>query len=191
MQPRKWMNLSASDGHQQISLLLKEANARFGQMFTPDEITKYMDGFLNRRRDTDRFQHVLRVTEDIITRVAEKEGLNAQEIAELISDMNTGVNKTKNFLESRRYGPQSSKEIRSALAEQGDDLMKQVSSEVGHYGDTVKYWDPEAGQYVQQVMPLMGTQLANWVPLTDLRLLQQEGRKRSHIYSLVGYTIGK
>ena len=191
MQPRKWMNLSASDGHQQISLLLKEANSRFGQMFTPDEITKYMDGFLNRRRDTDRFQHVLRVTEDIITRVAEKEGLNAQEIAEMISDMNTGVNKTKNFLESRRYGPQSSKEIRSALAEQGDDLMKQVSSEVGHYGDTVKYWDPEAGQYVQQVMPLMGTQLANWVPLTDLRLLQQEVRKRSQIYSLVGYTKGK
>jgi len=191
MQPRKWMNLSASDGHQQISLLLKEANSRFGQMFTPDEVTKYMDGFLNRRRDTDRFQHVLRVTEDIITRVAEKEGLNAQEIAEMISDMNTGVNKTKNFLESRRYGPQSSKEIRSALAEQGDDLMKQVSSEVGHYGDTVKYWDPEAGQYVQQVMPLMGTQLANWVPLTDLRLLQQEVRKRSQIYSLVGYTKGK
>ena len=191
MQPRKWMNLSASDGHQQISLLLKEANSRFGQMFTPDEITKYMDGFLNRRRDTDRFQHVLRVTEDIITRVAEKEGLNAQEIAEMITDMNTGVNKTKNFLESRRYGPQSSKEIRSALAEQGDDLMKQVSSEVGHYGDTVKYWDPEAGQYVQQVMPLMGTQLANWVPLTDLRLLQQEVRKRSQIYSLVGYTKGK
>ena len=188
MQPRKWMNLSASDGHQQIELLLKEANARFGQIFTPSEITKYMDGFLNRRRETDRFTHVLRVTEDIIKKVGEKEGLSSVEITNMVSEMHTGVNKTKNFLESRRYGPKSSKEIRKALKDQGDDVLSDVSSEVGHYGDTVRYYDNDLGQHVQQVMPLMGTQLANWVPLTDLKILQREVRKRSRLFKLVGTT---
>ena len=197
MQPRSWLNLSASDGHVQIERLVKEANARFRKqsrakngkdLFSPEEITAFMDDFLTKRRDVDRFQLILRVNSRIIEEIGKLNDLPEAEVRAMINEMGSGINRTRNFLESRRYGPQSSKEVRKALEKQGDDIIKSVDSEVGHYGDTIQYYDSTTGTYSYQALPLLGTQLANWVPLPDLRLLQKEIVKRNDLYNLIGFT---
>lgn len=188
-QPRSWLNLSASDGHVQIERFLLDAKSKFGkELFSAKEITNYMDSFILKRRDVDRFQLILKVTQDTIERIGKQQGLTKVEITNMVSEMKSGVSKTKNFIEARRYGPKSDKGVRNSLKNQSDEIMSKVDTEVGYYGDTIKYYDSTTGTYVEQVMPMMGTQLANWVPLTDLKLLKQEINKRSGLYRKLGTT---
>ena len=188
-QPRSWLNLSASDGHVQIERFLLDAKSKFGkELFSAKEITNYMDSFILKRRDVERFQLILKVTQDTIERIGKQQGLTKVEITNMVSEMQSGVSKTKNFIEARRYGPKSDKGVRNSLKNQSDEIMSKVDTEVGYYGDTIKYYDSTTGTYVEQVMPMMGTQLANWVPLTDLKLLKQEINKRSGLYRKLGTT---
>lgn len=188
-QPRSWLNLSASDGHVQIERFLLDAKSKFGkELFSAKEITNYMDSFILKRRDVDRFQLILKVTQDTIERIGKQQGLTKVEITNMVSEMKSGVSKTRNFIEARRYGPKSDKGVRNSLKNQSDEIMSRVDTEVGYYGDTIKYYDSTTGTYVEQVMPMMGTQLANWVPLTDLKLLKQEINKRSGLYRKLGTT---
>ena len=176
--PRQWLNISDSAGHLQIDRFLKEANARWftkgsDPLFSVAEITKYRNMYLSAGRDVDKFQNILNLTEEVLKRVGKREGLDASEITTMINSMKKGTRNTHSFLESRRYSPKASQTMREAMIGQSDEVLESVrKADKGFYGDEISYMDFDTGEHVIRTMPLLSTQLSNWVPLTDLKQLK-------------------
>ena len=173
--PRAWLNLAESNGHLQIERWILEAKARFGSdLISSAETSKWVNRFLGQSRDVDRLETVLAMTEDIIKRIGTKNGFDEQTMAKVVEEMKKGTYTTNAFLNGRRYGPQRDIDIRGAMQGQSQELIERTASKPGSWTDTISYYDTEMNMYVERVLPVLSTQLANWVPLTNLRSLQRE-----------------
>lgn len=173
--PRAWINLSESNAHLQIERWVQEARARFGNdLMSIPEISKWTNRFLNQARDVDRLETILALTEEVIKRAGKQKGFDEQTMQSVIQEMKSGSYTTKSFLDKRRYGPQRDPDIRTNMTNQSQKVLDELDTKAGSYADTYEYFDPELGEYVVRTLPVMGSQLANWVPLTNLKSLQRE-----------------
>ena len=172
--PRAWLNLSESKGHLQIERWIQEARARFGyDVITPAEMSKWTNRFLNQTRDVDKLETVLAMTEEIIKKIGKAKGLDEDSMTAVISEMRKGTLTTRGMLQGRRYGPARDTDL-AQMMQKPQDFIDKTKSKAGSYADTIQYFDTETGIYVERTLPVLSTQLANWVPLTNLRALQRE-----------------
>ena len=172
--PRAWLNLSESKGHLQIERWIQEARARFGyDVITPAEMSKWTNRFLNQTRDVDKLETVLAMTEDIIQKIGKSKGFDEDAMTAIIAEMRKGTLTTRGMLQGRRYGPARDSDL-AELMQKPQEFIDKTKSKAGSYADTIQYFDTEIGIYVERTLPVLSTQLANWVPLTNLRALQRE-----------------
>ena len=136
----RFLNLHNPQGHVQIVRQLEEAKS-LG--FTPEMISSYRNRYMAATNEAEQLRVVLAMDNEIIDRAARQAGLTNEEILQVMSSANRGKATVQDLLKARRYAPE------------------------GH--DLVKFYDPTSGEYVEMAMPLVSTQLQNWVPLTDVR----------------------
>lgn len=170
--PRNYLNISDTKSYIQIERYLKDANARFGKkekLFSPEKIQEITNEYLTAQKVGDKFEIALRMQEEVIALVAKRKGLDVAEINNMISEMKSGVGEVTAFLKSRRYGPPNDPDIQKILRP-GDEAKSAIDKNI----DMFEYVDTHTGLINIHTLPNFGTQLANWIPLTDLRLLAKE-----------------
>ena len=167
--PKNWLNMSDSKSYIQIERYLKDANARFNKIFTPEEVAKWTDEYLASEKVGDKFELALKMQEEVIARIAKEKGMDASDINNMVNEMKSGIGEVQAFLKSRRYGPPLDPEIQKVLRP-GDELKSAIDKNM----DMFEYVDPHTGLVHMHTLPNFGTQLASWIPFTDLRLLEKE-----------------
>jgi len=170
--PRNWLNLSDTKSYIQVERYLKDSNARFGRkkkLFTPEKIDNWTNEYMSAEKVGDKFEIALNMQEEVITQVAKSHGMKVAEINDMITEMKSGVGDISSFIKSRRYGPPKDPDIQKIL-KPGDELKSAIDKNM----DMFEYVDPSTGLVHIHTLPNFGTQLANWIPFTDLRLLQKE-----------------
>lgn len=138
------VNLHDPFSDQQLVRQLQEARS-LG--ITQRDIDTYRNRYIRAQTEQEKLQVMVAAENRIITLVGRKSGLTKQQIQDLIAHSRHGRQTTMDILNSRKYGP-------------GDT-------------DMVKWVDPDTGEVMIVRLPLLSTQLANWVPLADVRRLIQ------------------
>lgn len=94
--------------------------------------------------EAQRLRVIAAMDDKIVEAAAKKAGFTKEQMLDLIRHAQRGRALSGEILASRRYAP--------------DRGM-----------DVVRHLDPQTGEWIELAMPLLGTQLQNWVPLTDVK----------------------
>lgn len=161
--PTRWLSTEDPTGDIQIVRQLQEARP-LG--IKADTVKSYRIRYMAATNEAEKVRIVMQMDEEIITAGLLKSGLERSELEQFISASRRGKATAQEVLKSRRYAP--------------DDL------------DMVTFVDPFTGEVVKMSMPTFGTQLQNWIPMTDVReLIRVSSQVRRNISRYGGRDIGR
>lgn len=141
--PHHFINVHDANAHVQIIRQMEEART-LG--ITADQTKGLVEEYMATTSEVQRIVVLEKMDRTIIRAAATKAGLSVEELDQLLSAATRGKRRTSQILRARRYAPEADM-----------DLVTRI--------------DEETGEIIQLALPLLGTQLQNWVPLTDVRAL--------------------
>lgn len=141
--PHRFVNMHDPDGHIQVVRQLEEG-APLG--ITPETVSKYRNRYMAATNEAEKVRILNQMDNELVRAAASKAGLDEADIQQLLFAQRRGKATVADLLNSRRYSPDEG-------------------------GDLIRFYDSTSGEFVEMAMPLVSTQLQNWVPLTDVREL--------------------
>ena len=147
-EPHRWLNTHDPNGDVQIVRQLEQAQP-LG--ISRQKAAGFRDRYMATTTEAEKLQVVLQVENEIIRAAAKRAGLKVEQIEDLISHANRGKATVAEMLKSRRYGP--------------DGI------------DVIEWFDATDGTFNQMPMPLLGTQLQNWIPLSNVKEIIRQSTK--------------
>jgi len=153
--PHRFLHLNDPQGDIQLVRQLEEAKTVLN--ISADEIAGFRARYMGAVTEAEKLQVVIAAENRIIEAAGKRAGLKPKQIEELVSKANRGKRTVGRYLQSRRYAPE--REM-----------------------DVVRYVDPDSGQVMEMALPILGTQLQAWLPLSDVReVIRQSTKVRQYI----------
>lgn len=140
--PHRFVNTHDPQADIQIVRQLEEA-APLG--ISASTVDSYRDRWMAATTEVEKGRIARQMDEEIVTAAITKAGISKKDFNQVLTRMRRGKRGAGEILQSRRYSPVDG-------------------------GDIIKYVD-DSGEMVEMVLPVLSTQLQNWIPLTDVREL--------------------
>jgi len=147
--PHQWVNLDDEMSDIQVRRQLEEAR---GVGIKQSEVELFTQRWIEASGDPFSREKIFnQMNETIIERAARTAGMSRKQFEEAINQGRTGIATAKSILKSRRYA--SSRR------------------------DMHRFFDEDLGEISEVAMPLLETQLGNWVPLPNAREIVRQAKK--------------
>ncbi len=140
--PHRFLNVNDPQGDLQIVRQLEEAKP-LG--ISSGRVNDYQTKWMGATSEVEKVRLAHQMDDEIITAALTRAGLSKKEFNQVLSQVRRGKRRTGEMLQSRRYSPVDG-------------------------GDIISYVD-DSGELVEMVLPVLSTQMQNWIPLTDVREL--------------------
>ncbi len=153
--PHPWVNVHDTNADVHIVRQMEEAHSLLGETYiSKDRAAHWRGKWAATTTEQEKVAIAHQMDNEIIEAAARKAGLSKDEIQEALLRARRGRATAGEILSSRRY---------SADAD----------------ADLVTWVDPDTGEQIQMAMPILGTQLQNWIPLTDVKALHNVSNRLS------------
>jgi hypothetical protein len=157
MKAHRFLNVQDPQGDIQIVRQLEEASP-LG--IGPETVNHYRNRWMGAKSPAERVLIAHEMDQEIVSAALKKSGLNKKQFDQVITQMRRGKQRAGEILQSRRFHPDSE-------------------------ADIVRFVD-DSGEVVEMAMPVLSTQMQNWIPLTDVRQLIRASSAVGRISSKYG-----
>lgn len=163
--PYPWVNTHDPNADVQIVRQMEEAQSLIGAQYMGEgRSAYYRNRWMGAANEQDKLVIASQMDEEIIESAAKKANLTPDELQTALRASRRGRSSANQILSSRRYAP--------------DAEM-----------DAVNWFDPDTGEMIEMHMPLLGTQLQSWVPMTDVRELNRVASQVGKLRARFGPTV--
>jgi len=147
--PHPWVNVHDTNADVHVVRQMEEAHSLLGETYISSERAGYWrEKWMSAVSEQEKVRIAHAMDEEIIEAAARRGGMSKEQIQKALESARSGRTSAGKILASRRYSPDSDT-------------------------DLVRWYDEGTGETIEMHMPLLGTQLQNWIPLTDVKELNR------------------
>ena len=147
--PHPWINVHDAYADTTIVRQMEEAYSLLGETYISKDRAGYWRGKWGAAESEMDYVRITKaMDEEVIEAAARKAGMTREQMQKALQESRRGRASAGQILASRRYSPVAG-------------------------GDIITWVDADTGEMIEMAMPLLGTQLQNWIPLTDVKELNR------------------